>query len=104
MFGESAWFDAFFREEKYSLLDDDLVGRRKIADMRLIGCYFNQRLASVFAGVAQNPYTLASNNGRPLFLLCFAAGNPHAVKPAIKIAEHILGSVQTKMPMLPLKD
>ena len=100
MFGETAWFDVFFKEEKTSLFGDDFVDHRKVADMDLIGKYFNQRLTTVFAGVAQNPYTLVNNHGVPLFLLCFAAGNPHAVRPAIKIAEHIL-TVPAKMEMLP---
>jgi three-Cys-motif partner protein len=90
MFGESAWFDVFFPEEKLPLLDDATTIRRKIADLDLIGKYFNQRLKTVFAGVAPNPYTLRNTQGAPLFLLCFAAANPHAVAPAIRIAQDIL--------------
>ena len=67
-----------------------MVVRRKIADMDLIGKYFNKRLVTAFAGVAPNPYTLKNTQGAPLFLLCFAAANPHAVAPAIKIAQDIL--------------
>jgi hypothetical protein len=90
MFGESAWFDAFFPEEKLPLLADDATARRKVADLELIGKYFNQRLESIFAGVAPNPYTLRNTQGAPLFLLCFAAANPHAADTAIKIAQDIL--------------
>jgi three-Cys-motif partner protein len=104
MFGESAWFDTFFPEEKSSLFGGDLIVRRKIADMDLIGKYFNQRLASVFARVAQNPYTLRNTQGAPLFLLCFAAANPNAADTAIKIAEHILGREPAKPAMLPFAD
>jgi hypothetical protein len=78
--------------------------RRKVADMTRIGEYFNRRLETVFAGVAPNPYTLRNNKGAPLFLLCFAVGNPHAVKPAIKIAQHILGAEPVKPAMLPFGD
>jgi three-Cys-motif partner protein len=90
MFGEVAWFDVFFPVEKLPLLDDGSTVRRKVADLDLIGKYFNQRLESVFAGVAPNPYTLRNSQGAPLFLLCFAAGNPHAVALAIRIAQDIL--------------
>jgi three-Cys-motif partner protein len=90
MFGEPAWFDLFFPEEKPALFKADMAVRRKIADISLIGQYFNRRLETVFAGVAQNPYTLCNSHGAPLFLLCFAAGNPNAVGPAIKIAQDIL--------------
>jgi three-Cys-motif partner protein len=104
MFGEPEWFDVFFPEEKSALFGDDLVVRRKITDMDLIGKYFNQRLATVFAGVAPNPYTLRNTQGAPLFLLCFAAANPNAVKPAIKIAQDILKRDPVATALLPMGD
>ena len=56
MFGEPAWFDVFFPEQKSTtLFDSDMVVRRKIADMDRIGEYFNRRLATAFAGVAAQP-------------------------------------------------
>jgi three-Cys-motif partner protein len=90
MFGEPDWFDVFFPKQKAGLFGDDLVIRRKTADMALTGKYFNQRLASAFADVAPNPYTLRNSQGSPLFLLCFAAAKPKAAKTAIKIAQDIL--------------
>jgi three-Cys-motif partner protein len=104
MFGEPAWFDVFFPEEKSALFRDNLVVRRKITDMDLIGKYFNRRLATVFAGVAPNPYTLRNTQGAPLFLLCFAAANPNAVKPAIKIAQDILMRDPVATALLPMGD
>jgi hypothetical protein len=90
MFGEAAWFDKFFPEERLPLLGDGSTARRKVADPELIGKYFNRRLESIFAGVAPNPYTLRNTQGAPLFLLCFAAANPNAVKAALRIAQDIL--------------
>jgi three-Cys-motif partner protein len=91
MFGESAWFDTFFPEDKSTrLFGDDRAMRRKVGNIEAISDYFNNRLATAFAGVAPNPYTLRNTKGAPLFLLCFAAANPNAVKPAIKIAQDIL--------------
>jgi hypothetical protein len=90
MFGEPAWFDVFFPEEQTPLFGRGITVRRKIADMDLIGRYFNRRLETAFAGVAPNPYALRNTQGASLFLLCFAAANPNAVAPAIKIAQDIL--------------
>jgi len=90
MFGEPDWFDVFFPKRPVGLFDTDPDGREKAADMKVIGKYFNQRLASAFAGVAPNPYTLRNSRGAPLFLLCFAAANPQAAPTAIKIAQDIL--------------
>ena len=71
--------------------------------MDLIGKYFNERLATAFAGVAPNPYTLRNTQGAPLFLLCFAAANPNAVAPAIKIAQDILKR-EPETALLPMGD
>jgi three-Cys-motif partner protein len=90
MFGDADWFDVFFPLQQTGLFKEEFECRRKIADMKLIGKYFNKRLESVFAGVAPNPYTLRNSKGAPLFLLCFAAANPNAVKPALRIAQDIL--------------
>jgi three-Cys-motif partner protein len=88
MFGEASWFDVFFPKRSLALFDTD--ERDKIASIDRIGKHFNDRLSSLFAGVAKNPYTLFNSKGAPLFLLCFAAANPHAAKTAIKIAQDIL--------------
>lgn len=99
MFGEPDWFDVFFPKKKS--LFDDAEAREKTADMNLIGKYFNERLTSVFAGVAPKPYTLRNTRGAPLFLLCFAAANPAAAKTALKIAQDILKRDPVKAPALP---
>jgi three-Cys-motif partner protein len=101
MLGEPDWFDVFFPKERAGLFGEEYFVRRKIADMALIGKYFNERLGSAFAGVASNPYTLCNTQGAPLFLLCFAAANPKAVDPAIKIAQDILKRDRVGTPMLP---
>ena len=66
--GEPAWFDVFFPENKSkALFDTEGVVKNKIADMELIGKYFNQRLATAFAGVAPNPYTLRNTKNAHSF-------------------------------------
>jgi three-Cys-motif partner protein len=90
MFGEPGWFDVFFPQDRSGLFVEECVVRWKNADIASIGKYFNGRLASVFADVAEHPYTLRNTRGAPLFLLCFAASNPYAAKTAIRIAQDIL--------------
>ena len=91
MFGEPAWFDVFFPVgDAPNLFDAMEKSRRKVANVNVIGNYFNKRLKSVFAGVAPHPLLLRNSKSVPLFLLFFAAGNPNAVGPAIKIASHLL--------------
>lgn len=52
--------------------------------------YFMRRLRETFAGVATNPLSLRNSKNVPLYLLCFAAGNPRGASVAVKIAEDIL--------------
>lgn len=51
--------------------------------------YFNNRLKSVFPGVAE-PGVLRNSSNCPLYLLCFAAGNAKGAPIALKIANHLL--------------
>lgn len=62
----------------------------KVADFESISQYFVERLKTVFAGVADNPLVLYNSCNNPLYLLCFASGNPKGSKTAIKIAQEIL--------------
>jgi len=55
-----------------------------------IGKFFVKRLNTVFAKVASNPLFMCNSKGVPLFLLCFAAGNPKHARLAVKIAKDIL--------------
>lgn len=64
------------------------------ANMEVIGRYFNGRLKSIFAGVAQKPGILRNSTNNPLYLLCFATGNPNGAPIAVRIAEHLLKDLQ----------
>ena len=89
-FGTDDWFDEFYKEsEELSLLEhsSDL---RKVANWDAIEHYFIERLESIFAEVAQNPLRLYNSRSVPLYLLCFAAGNPKGASTAVKIAQDIL--------------
>jgi three-Cys-motif partner protein len=87
IFGTSRWYDVFY-EEKTDLFGEATV--EKTTSLERIGQYYNERLASVFAEVADNPLPLRNSTGNPLYLLCFAAANPKGAPTAIRIAQDIL--------------
>jgi hypothetical protein len=63
---------------------------QKKASTETIGKYFVDRLRTVFTAVADAPLVLTNSRGCPLYLLCFAAGNPRGAPIALKIANHLL--------------
>jgi three-Cys-motif partner protein len=95
IFGTTSWYDAFYRkEEQMDLFGGSHEVKQKNANFKVIGNYFIGRLKEAFGpeGVANNPLLLPNSRNVPLYLLCFAAGNPNGAKIAIKIADHILKS------------
>ena len=92
MFGVDDWFEAFFKPKQKRTLFDVETGFEKVANLDSIAEYFNQRLESIFAGVAKTPLKLYNSKNNPLYLLCFAVGNPNpkAKGLALKFANHIL--------------
>jgi three-Cys-motif partner protein len=91
MFGEPDWYDAFYEKQK----TPDLFGSTsetviKKADYSSISRYFVKRLKTIFQHVAKNPLPLHNSSNCPLYLFCFAAGNPKGGPIAIRIAESIL--------------
>ncbi len=87
--GTDRWEDEFYRTEK-SLLIQGEERTIKVADIKKIGEFFVDRLRSVFTAVAE-PLTLTNTRGTPLFLFCFAAGNPRGAPTAVGIAKDIIG-------------
>jgi hypothetical protein len=62
--------------------------------METIGQYFNDRLRTIFAGVAEKPGVLRNSTNNPLYLLCFGVGNPKGAPIALKIAEYLLKNLR----------
>jgi len=89
--GTEEWRNVFYaKSDEPTLFPDESVERR-IAGLERLGSFFLTRLRSVFAAVAPNPLSLLNRRNTPIYLLCFAAGNPKAAPTAIKIAKDILG-------------
>jgi len=88
-FGSNEWETRFYKPSSQGTLFGD-SSLEKEADFDLLGKYFLERLETVFTAVAKNTLALRNSKGVPLFLLCFAAGNPQGAKTAVKIADDIL--------------
>jgi three-Cys-motif partner protein len=92
-FGSSDWYDAFYQKVEYQdlLSGQPIVETYKQATFTTIAAYFLKRLRTVFPHVAKNPLLLFNSASCPLYLLCFAAGNPGSGgKTGLKIAQDIL--------------
>lgn len=90
VFGTTDWFDAFYQTETKPTFFGEETRLAKSVNLEQIGQYFVSRLQSIFAGVAEKPLALYNSRRNPLYLLCFAAGNPRGAKLAVKIAQDIL--------------
>ena len=69
----------------------------KDATFEGIGNFFIERLKTIFTKVADNPLQLCNSKNYPLYLLCFASGNPKGAEPAVKIASYILERKEDNM-------
>lgn len=91
VFGTNAWLNAFYKKHA----DNTLFGIEervlKETDFQHISSFIIEQLKTIFAGVAENPLLLCNSRNNPLYLLCFAAGNPKGSTFAKKIAQDILG-------------
>jgi len=91
MFGTTEWYDVFYKTAEEIGLFDEKTVKIKDCNYTKISQYFVSRLETIFPAVAKNPLPLCNTNNVPLFLLCFAAGNPKGAPIALRIAEDILG-------------
>ena len=87
------WYEEFYKVEPSPTLFGDDQDRVVKVPTDTIGRYFNDRLNRVFAGVAPKPGVLRNSRNSPLFLLCFAVGNPRGKDIALRIANHLLKGV-----------
>jgi three-Cys-motif partner protein len=94
LLGTEDWYDDFYKVETMPTLFGDDKERVVKATMETIGRYFNNRLKSIFAGVAEEPGVLRNSANNPLYLLCFAVGNERGKDIAVRIAQHLLKEVR----------
>ncbi len=92
LFGAADWKKTFYRPSgQISLFGDEEIDKvPQIFDK--LSAYVTRRLQTVFSAANQNPLILKNKAGAPIFLLCFASGNPKGAPIAIRIAQHIINT------------
>ncbi|GIK17704.1 MAG: hypothetical protein BroJett003_26680 [Planctomycetota bacterium] len=90
IFGTKDWEQAFYPKKEEETLFGAEESQRKDATLEAIGCFFVNRLKTIFVKVADNPLPLINSTNTPIYLLCFAAGAPKGSGTAVKIAQDIL--------------
>lgn len=89
--GTEKWESEFYSKRQVATLFGLEEIDHKEATLSSIGQFFLRRLKTIFAGVAPRPQVLRNSRNNPLYLFCFAAGNPRVAPTAIKIAQDIIG-------------
>ena len=90
LLGTTEWYEHFYQFPTSPSLFGDQMEHAVKASTEVISEYFLKRLSDCFAGVAPNPAVLRNSKNSPLYLFCFAAGNPRGAPIALNIASHIL--------------
>jgi len=90
LFGTKDWQDNFLQKNPQTDLFDPTPKMMKKVNLTGIADYFNNRLKTIFEKVASNPLRLTNSKNNPLYLLCFASGNPKGADIAVRIAQHIM--------------
>ena len=90
IFGTNDWETAFYQRRATQTLFGEEESIEKVATFDGIKNFLLDRLKGEFADVVPNPVILENSRCSPLFLLCFAAGNPKGAPIAVKIARGIL--------------
>ncbi len=90
IFGEPDWEKEFYQRTSQVGLFDGEPQYQKIATFEAIKNYFLGRLRTVFVGVSDNVLLLLNSKNVPIYMLCFAAGNPKGMSPAIRIANDLI--------------
>lgn len=93
LLGKEDWYKAFYKQASAPTLFGDEESWVVKASTDVIGRYFVERLKLVFSGVAEHPLVLRNSKNSPLYLLCFAAGNPKGATVALRIANHLLRQI-----------
>ena len=91
LFGEDDWRKVFYQKPMETDMFGDLFPASKTPRIfEDLSGYITKRLSSIFVKAHQTPLVLKNSMGSPLFLLCFASGNPRGAPIALDIAQHII--------------
>lgn len=96
-FGIPEWRNAFYTTScQETLFGEEEITSRVPNAIPAIANFYQERLKTLFPKVVSNPRYLCNSKNSPMFLFTFAISNPSqkAQKPALRIAEHILGKTR----------
>jgi three-Cys-motif partner protein len=88
--GVDTWQEEFYKPKRSDTLFGTEESEEREADYQSVSDFFMRRLKGIFEQVAPNPRVLKNSRNCPLYLFCFAAGNPKGAPTAVKIAQDIL--------------
>ena len=92
LFGETGWKETFYSQSEQTTLFGDAEINKVPKVFETLSSYVTCRLESVFEKANQSPLILKNKSGTPIFLLCFASGNPKGAPIATRIAQHIINT------------
>jgi three-Cys-motif partner protein len=88
-FGSNEWESHFYEKQQADMFGDETISKQpKIFEK--LSDFITMRLNTVFEGANKKPLILRNSSSAPLFLLCFASGNPKGAPIALRIANHII--------------
>jgi len=88
-FGSSEWEGYFYEKHQADMFGEETISKQpKIFEK--LSDFITMRLKTVFEDAVKKPMILRNSSGAPLFLLCFASGNPKGAPIALRIANHII--------------
>lgn len=88
-FGCDQWRNYFLERSEPDLFGEETISKQPRIFEKLSE-FITMRLETIFEGANKKPLILRNSTGAPLFLLCFASGNPKGAPIAVRIANHII--------------
>jgi three-Cys-motif partner protein len=91
LLGTDAWRTRFFQTYRRTVLFGETEGIERTVTEEAIQSFILERLATCFGKKVAKGLILRNSKSSPLYFLCFAASNERGARPALNIANSILG-------------
>ena len=96
IFGTHDWHSRFYvTKHEPDFFEKEIVSTYRVADWQAVGAFMIERLKTAVHAVAMNPGVLLNSRNVPLYLFCFASGNPKGAPTALKIAGYLLKGLKS---------
>ena len=91
IFGSEDWKTEFYKSSSQTeMFEKFQPAQTREIDHTIVTRYITARLSQVFHAVHKEPLILKNSRNNPLYILCFAAGNPKGAPTAMKIADYLI--------------